>query len=117
MGKELEKIAIESDSDMAQTVFGMDVGLFRSLALITVDFIAEMKDEDREALLHEYSEKNHELSADLIKAIADASENIYDQLVHMAMSVVTIALNFHGCCELMKGEMEIAELLGETKDE
>jgi hypothetical protein len=117
MGKGIEKISVASGSELAQRAFSMDVDLFRSLALVTVDFIAEMKGEDREKLLSEYSEKNLEMDAKLIEEIADASETIHDQLVYMAMSVVNLALNFNGCYEFMKGEVEIAELLGEMEDE
>ena len=95
----------------------MDIDLFRCLAMVTVDFIAEMEDKDRQELLEIYTEKNQDLCSEFVNRIADVSDNIYDQLIHFAMATVTLALNFHGCYEYLKGSAEIQDLLGDLYEE
>lgn len=117
MSKDLEKITVNCESEMAQKVFDMDIDLFRCLAMVTVDFLAEMEGEDRQELLTFYTEKNQDMCSEFVNRIADESDNIYDQLIHFAMATVTLALNFHGCYEYLKGSVEIQDLLGDLYEE
>lgn len=117
MNKNLEKITVDSNSEMAQKVFNMDIDLFRCLAMVTVDFLADMEDKDKMELLSFYTEKNQDMCSEFVNRIADESNNIYDQLIHFAMATVTLALNFHGCYEYLKGSVEIQDLLGDLYEE
>ena len=59
--KELERITIRSDSEIAQRVFSLDIDCFRMLFLYIVNILAKEDGVDRDELLVSYMEKNHEL--------------------------------------------------------
>lgn len=108
---------VDDSSQLAQELWDVEIGTMRAVTLMLIKAAAKFDEKEFNDYLDEFNEKANLSTRTLVENIIDESNSWMEQTAMYGAMAINLLVNLHGMMHVIKGEIEINELLGGFSDE